>query len=92
MGLTFEWDEQKADANIDKHGVGFQEAITAFFDPFSQTIHDPDHSVSEDRFILLGRTSRGRLVVAIHVERGDNIRMISARLATRAERRDYHQR
>ena len=92
MGLTFEWDEQKADANIDKHGVGSPEAITAFFDPSSQTIHDPEHSATEDRFVLLGRTSRGRLVVAIHVEGGDNIRVISARLATRAERRDYQRR
>jgi uncharacterized DUF497 family protein len=89
MSLIFEWDENKARSNVRKHEVSFEEAATAFGDPLSLTIGDPDHSVEEARFVLLGTTHRDRLVVVIHTERGDNIRVISARLATRAERRIY---
>ena len=89
MSLAFEWDPEKARANERKHGVSFDEAATAFGDPLSVTIPDPDHSDDEDRFILLGSTYRGRLLVVVHTERGDNIRIISARLATRTERYAY---
>ncbi len=89
MSLSFEWDAQKASANQRKHGVSFEEAATAFGDPLSVTIPDPDHSEDEDRFILLGSTYRGRMVVVVHTDRGDNIRIISARRATRTERRQY---
>jgi len=91
MSLSFEWDVQKANANLRKHGVSFEEAATAFGDPLSVTIPDPDHSEDEDRFILMGSTYRGRILVVVHTDRGDNIRIISARRATRTERRDYEQ-
>lgn len=91
MGLTFEWDDRKAEANRRKHGVGFDEAATAFGDPLSITIPDPDHSQAEDRFVLIGESFRGRVLVVVHTERGDNLRLISARLATAGERRTYEQ-
>ena len=86
MDLRFTWDAKKAAANLRKHGVGFAEAATA--DPLSITIPDPDHSVGEARFVLIGQSDRRRLVVVAHVERGDLIRIISARPATRHERKD----
>jgi uncharacterized DUF497 family protein len=89
--LTFEWDPEKADANLAKHGVSFAEAATAFGDPLSAVIADPAHDEDEHRWILLGMTFRARLVVVAHAERGENIRLISARLATRRERSDYEQ-
>jgi uncharacterized protein len=88
---TFEWDSAKAEANLSRHGVSFEEALTAFADPLSSTIADPDHSESEQRYILLGLSSRGRLVVVAHTERGDKIRIISARLASKRERRSYEE-
>ena len=91
MGLTFEWDGRKAASNRRKHGVGFDEASTAFGDPLSITIPDPGHSEDEDRFVLIGESFRGRLLVVVHVERGDNLRLISARLAKPSERRTYEQ-
>ncbi len=87
--LTFEWDAPKAGSNLAKHGVSFEEATTVFGDPVSITIPDPAHSQAEARFIILGRSHQGRLLVVIHTERGDNIRIISARLAGRRERKDY---
>ena len=91
MGLTFEWDANKAAVNTIKHGVSFEEAATAFGDPLSITVADPDHSIDESRFVLIGRTVRDQIVVVVHTERGDNIRIISARLATRRESKDYEQ-
>ncbi|MGQ0568453.1 MAG: BrnT family toxin [Armatimonadota bacterium] len=76
-------------ATFAKHGVSFEEAATAFVDPLSLTIFDPDHSEEEDRFILLGQTYTGRLVVVVHTDRGDSARIIRARLATRRERKEY---
>ena len=75
--------------NITKHGVSFEEAATAFADPLSITRFDPDHSDDEDRYLLLGATYAGQLVVVAHTDRGENVRIISARLATRRERRTY---
>ena len=89
MSLSFEWDGEKARSNERKHGVSFDEAATAFGDPLSVTIPDPDHSEDEDRFILMGSTYLGRVLVVVHTDRGDNIRIISARRATRMERRQY---
>jgi uncharacterized DUF497 family protein len=91
MSLQFTWDPQKAASNLRKHKVGFPEAATAFADPLSLTIPDPDHSVGEERFVLIGQSERRRLVVVAHVERGDLIRIISARLATRRERKTYEE-
>jgi len=89
MALTFEWDEGKARRNLQKHGLSFEEAVTAFGDPRSLTTPDPDHSASEERFILLGKSQQGRIVVVVHVERGENLRIISARPASRKERTQY---
>jgi uncharacterized protein len=87
--MRFEWDPKKATRNRVKHGISFEEAATAFSDPLSLTIFDPDHSGDEDRFILVGATSTGRFVVVAHVERAAIVRIISARLATKQERRVY---
>ena len=91
MGLTFEWDDKKAAANLRKHGVSFEEAASAFGDPLSLTIPDPEHSEAEERCVLLGMTEGHRLVVVAHTEQADTVRLISARLATPAERRDYEE-
>lgn len=91
MDLEFEWDPRKAAANVRKHGVAFEEAVTAFADPHSITIPDPDHSVGEGRFVLIGRSAVQRLLVVVHLERGERIRLISARLAARRERRTYEE-
>lgn len=91
MPLSFEWDESKARANLSKHAVSFGEASTVFGDPLSLTIPDP-HSQAEDRFIILGHSNQGKLLVVVHTERGDNIRIISARRASRRERRDYEEK
>jgi uncharacterized DUF497 family protein len=89
MGLTFTWDAGKASANLEIHGVSFSEAATCFGDPLSLTIGDPLHSKEEDRFVLIGQSFSGRLLVVVHSERSGSIRIISAREATRRERRDY---
>ena len=91
MPLNFEWDTRKATANVAKHGVSFEEASTVFGDSQSLTIPDPAHSAIEKRFILLGRSHTGRLLVVIHAERGNHLRVISARLASRKERHTYAQ-
>jgi uncharacterized DUF497 family protein len=94
MSLRFEWDPDKARRNLRKHRLSFEEATTAFEDDRSVTLPDPTHSVGEERFLLLGRTNRGRIVVIAFTERGediDTIRVISARLADRGERHDYEE-
>ena len=91
MELRFEWDPVKSEANERKHGVTFHEASTAFGDPLSIAIGDPDHSESEERFLLLGRSAAGRLLSIAHTERQGAIRIISARTATRRERRKYEE-
>ena len=91
MGLTFEWDSAKAESNVQKHEVSFKEATTVFRDPLSVTVVDPDHSDGEIRFVIVGESNLGRLLVVSHAESMDNIRIISARLATRQERQDYEQ-
>jgi uncharacterized DUF497 family protein len=91
MSLIFEWDKRKAESNRQKHGVSFEEAATAFGDTLSITIPDPAHSEGEIRFLLIGLTTSGRVVVVAHTERGDNICIINARPATRKEIRDYEQ-
>ena len=89
MPLTFEWDEKKARSNATKHGVRFDDASTVFADSLSLTILDPTHSHDEERFVTIGRSHRGKLLVVVHTDRGDNIRIISARSASRRERRTY---
>jgi hypothetical protein len=85
MPLRFEWDTNKARTNVAKHSVSFEETTTVFGDPLSLTIPDPDHSQTEDRFIILGRSHWPRLLVVVPAERGDAIRIISARPASRRE-------
>ena len=92
MEPDIEWDPRKAAANRRKHRVSFEDAVTAFADPFSLTVPDPDHSnVGEARYILVGQSERGRLLAVSHAERGTTIRIISARPATRREREQYEE-
>ena len=91
MPLSFEWDESKAKSNLAKHGVSFEEASTVFGDPLSLTIPDPAHSQAEDRSIVLGQSHQRKLLVVVHTERGDNIRIISARRSNRRERKSYEE-
>lgn len=87
--MRFEWDSEKAAETFRKHRVSFDEATTVFFDPLSMTVLDPDHSVGERRFITMGASSDGRLIVVAHTERGPILRIISARLASAPERKRY---
>ena len=91
MELEFEWDPARAESNARKHGVTFPEAATAFHDPLSVTVNDPRHSGHEERFVLFGRSDRGRLLAVMHTERGTVIRIISARQVTSRERREYEE-
>jgi uncharacterized protein len=87
--LEFEWDPDKAATNVAKHGVSFEEAATVFGDSLSLTVYDPDHSQDEDRFITMGTSRDGRLILVSHTDRDDRIRIISARAATKRERKAY---
>ncbi len=87
--MEFEWDPQKAARNLRKHKVPFTEAATVFDDPLSVTVVDPDHSTEEDRLIIVGQSYRRRLLIVSFAERGDRIRIISAREVTRTERKAY---
>ena len=89
--MTFEWDERKAAANLKKHHVAFEDAASVFLNALAITFPDPDHSLEESREITLGYTMEGRLVFVSHCERGQRIRIISARLATRIERKQYEE-
>lgn len=91
MALEFEWDPVKAELNLKEHGVSFDEATTIFRDRLSITIPDPDHSDYEDRFIDVGMSHRMQLLVVSYTERKDKIRIISARRATKAERKNYEE-
>ncbi len=89
--LLFEWDPNKAKENLEIHGVSFDEASTAFRDTLSLTIYDPLHSLEEERFVLIGNSQKDRLLVVVHTERGDRIRLISARKASKKERKQYEE-
>jgi uncharacterized DUF497 family protein len=89
MDAEFEWDTEKAESNLQKHGISFEEAATVFFDPLSLTIPDPLHSADENRFVTTGLSNHQRQLVVIHSEGDDKIRIISARLATTGERKRY---
>ena len=89
MALIFEWDTNKARTNILKHGISFEEASTLFADENSITIDDPAHSIREKRTITMGLSVRKNLIVAVHTERQGVIRIISARLASRKEKKQY---
>ena len=87
--MRFEWDGEKAKQNLKKHGVSFEEAVTVFYDLLSATFDDPDHSVGEYRYITIGLSSRDRLIVVAHTERGEDLRIINARPATARERKRH---
>jgi uncharacterized DUF497 family protein len=89
--LNFEWDEKKAKDNLKNHKVSFDEATTVFSDPSSITILDPYHSEDEQRYVDIGSSDKGRVLVVVYTERGANIRIISCRKATRTERRHYEE-
>ncbi|PWU21415.1 MAG: hypothetical protein C5B50_01735 [Verrucomicrobia bacterium] len=89
--MNFEWDPEKAAANKRKHGISFEEAATVFADPLSATYYDPAHSVGESRYITVGMSRSGRLLFVAHTDRGEIIRIISARLATRRERKQHEE-
>lgn len=90
--LDFEWDEDKAAANYRKHKITFEQAKTVFADPFSITIADPEHSAREERFIDIGAAADGKILVLSYTERGQKVRLISCRKATKAEREIYEKR
>ncbi|MBM4104810.1 MAG: BrnT family toxin [Phycisphaerae bacterium] len=89
MGYEFEWNPRKSASNRRKHGVTFEEAATAFADPRSLNQFDPDHSIDEDRFLLMGKSRLDRILVVSYTDRPPRVRIISARLATRRERNQY---
>ena len=89
--MNVEWDEEKAEANLGKHGVSFEEARTVFDDPLYVDFYDPDHSHDEHRYIILGRSQQGRLLLVSYTERGDVLRLISSREVTPAERKAYEE-
>ena len=89
--MIYEWNSAKAEQNLKKHGVSFDEASSVFKDPFALTIPDADHSLDEPRSVTMGMTSKQRLVVVVHTDRGEAVRLISAREATRKERHDYQE-
>lgn len=89
--MKFEWDPRKAALNLLNHGVSFEEAASVFGDPFAATVPDPDHSTDERRFITMGVTLTQRLLVLVHTDRADRTRIISARAATRAEKKKYEE-
>jgi len=91
MAMLFEWDSKKARSNLVKHGVSFDEASSSFQDALSITIADPLHSADEERFVLVGYSYRNRLLVVVHTDRGDRVRIISARQATQRERTNYEE-
>jgi len=89
--MRFEWDPAKAAKNLRKHRVSFKEASSIFYDPLALTGADPDHSESEERLVTFGMSSAGQLLVVCHTERGEAVRIISARIATQTERRIYEE-
>ena len=91
MGLSFEWDARKARANLKKHGVSFEEAKTIFNDPQALTFPDSEHSNGEQRYLSIGLSARGRVLVVVHTDRDQNTRLISCRRATPRERVAYEQ-
>ena len=91
MSLKFEWDPRKAASNLSKHGVSFEEALTAFADPLARIFDDEDYSVEEQREILVGHSAKERLLVVCFTSQGESVRIFSARKATRRERKDYEE-
>ena len=91
MDFEFEWDSPKANENLKKHRVAFEEALTVFADPFARIFDDPDHSTDETREIIIGHSVKQRMLLVSFTERSAQVRIISARRATKRERQDYEQ-
>ena len=91
MSLDFEWDPKKAAANVKNHGVSFEEAVTVFSDPLARLFDDEDHSVEEQREIIIGHSVEQRLLLVAFTVRGESIRIFNARKATRREQQDYEE-
>jgi uncharacterized protein len=91
VSLTFEWDPSKARGNASKHGVTFEEASTVFADSYSVTVPDPDHSLGEERYLIIGESHRNRLLIVSFAHRADKLHIISARMLTQRERRQYEE-
>jgi hypothetical protein len=89
--MKIEWDPEKAKSNLKKHGISFEEAATALSDPMAATGADPDHSISEERYVTFGVSEKGRLVVVSHTEKDETIRIISARKASKGEKELYEE-
>jgi len=89
--VDYEWDHEKSERNFSKHGVSFEEAATVFDDPLYVDFYDPDHSIDEHRYLIMGQSSAGRLLIVSYTERDDVVRLISAREVTSAERRAYEE-
>ena len=89
--MSFQWDEQKARANLEKHGISFEEAATVFGDSLYVDFYDPDHSSKEQRYIILGVSTEGRLLMVSYTQRGEVVRLISSREVTSAERKAYEE-
>ncbi|MCA1629366.1 MAG: BrnT family toxin [Acidobacteria bacterium] len=89
--MDYEWDEGKATSNLEKHGVPFEEASSVFADPLYIDFYDPDHSADENRYLVIGTSEVGRLLIVSYTERGDVVRLISARELTSAERKAYEE-
>jgi len=91
MSLKFEWDRRKAASNFSKHGVSFEEALTVFADSLARIFDDEDHSIEEQREIIIGHSAKERLLIVCFTAQGESIRIFSARKATRKERKDYEE-
>ena len=91
MSLRFEWDPEKAVVNLTKHGVSFEEALTVFSDPLARIFEDEDHSIEEEREIIIGHSVKHHLLLVCFTARETAIRLFSARLTTKKERRDYEE-
>jgi len=91
MSLKFEWDRKKEAFNISKHGVSFREGLTVFADPLARIFEDEDHSIEEQREIMIGHSAKERLLVVCFTAQGESVRIFSARKATRRERKDYEE-
>jgi hypothetical protein len=91
MAFIYQWNKKKARRNLTDHKISFEEASTVFGDTLSRTIDDPLHSEDEDRYVIIGQSLQGRLLVVVHTIRGDTIRIISARVATPTERKKYEE-
>ena len=89
--MRFAWDEKKAASNLSKHGVSFEEAATVFGDPLSNTFPDPDHSLEEHRFVIIGSSESGKILVVAHTDDGELVRIISAPEVTPGERKSYEE-